>query len=145
MPRSRARGSPPRSSSSTTDRPTGRHADEAGTRTPLRVVRQPNRGRFEARRTGIEHASGKYCLLLDSRVQLDPGALSFVEDQVAADASRDVWNGHVEIAREGPYSVFWDVVTQRAFWTYFGAPRTTSFGREDFARLPKGTTCTFAP
>jgi glycosyltransferase involved in cell wall biosynthesis len=108
------------------------------------VCRQVNRGRFEARRAGIELARGEYCLLLDSRVRLDPGALKFVEDHL--EPGREIWNGHVDIDREdGPYAVFWDVLTRRAFRTYFGEPRTTSFGLADFERFPKGTTCLFAP
>jgi glycosyltransferase involved in cell wall biosynthesis len=113
--------------------------------TPVRVIRQGNRGRFEARRTGLEAGTGEYCLLLDSRVRIEPGALRFVEEQLEADPGKDLWNGHVHIETEGnPYGTFWDVITQRAFWAYFGAPRTTSFGIDEFERFPKGTTCLFA-
>ena len=38
----------------------------------VRVLRQHNQGRFVARRTGIEAATGEYVLLLDARVTLDP-------------------------------------------------------------------------
>lgn len=121
-------------------------ARAAAGRVPLRVVEQENRGRFEARRTGLEQAEGRYCLLLDSRVVLEPGALRFVEEQLDADEAREVWNCHVDIdTSSGPFAVFWDVITRRAWWAYYGDPRTTSFGLEDFERFPKGTTCLFAP
>ena len=111
---------------------------------PLRVIEQENAGRFEARRVGLERAQGKYCLLLDSRVRLDPGSLRFVESRLRE--GKEVWNGHVEIDRScGPYAIFWDVITRRAFWEYFGNPRTTSFGLQEFERFPKGTTCLFGP
>ena len=42
----------------------------------LRILRQENRGRFEARRAGIEAANGEYVLLLDSRVTLDPSGVA---------------------------------------------------------------------
>jgi glycosyltransferase involved in cell wall biosynthesis len=108
------------------------------------VLRQENRGRFEARRAGLDAARGDYCLLLDSRVRLEPGGLAFVEEHLAS--GREIWNGHVDIDRDdGPYAVFWDVLTRRAFRTYFAEPRTTSFGLAEFERFPKGTTCLLAP
>jgi glycosyltransferase involved in cell wall biosynthesis len=114
--------------------------------TPVRVIRQGNRGRFEARRTGLEQASGEYCLLLDSRVRIDPGALRFVEEQLDADPVKTLWNGHVNIeTSRNPYGTFWDVITQWAYWTYFSSPRTTSFDLTEFERFPKGTGCFFAP
>ncbi len=51
-------------------------------RVELRVVTQPNRGRFEARRSGLTAAKGNYVLFLDSRVRLFPGALRFVRGRV---------------------------------------------------------------
>ena len=114
--------------------------------TPLQLLAQENQGRFEARRAGIEHAEGDFCLLLDSRVRIDPGALAYLEQRLQAGPEEQVWNAHVDIEREGnPYGVFWDVLTRRAYWTYFREPRTTSFGLDDFDRFPKGTTCFLAP
>src|SRR3954471_5645615 len=63
-------------------------------RLALRVVSQPNRGRFEARRAGLARASGEYVLLLDSRVRLAPGALHFIRERLPSAA---VWNGHVHV------------------------------------------------
>jgi glycosyltransferase involved in cell wall biosynthesis len=125
---------------------TAERVEASGADPQPRLVRQENRGRFEARRAGLEEASGHHCLLVDGRVRLDPGALSFVEERLAADPRRSVWNGHVNLTLDGsPYATFWDVLTQRAYWTYFGSPRTTSFELEEFDRFPKGTGCLFAP
>jgi glycosyltransferase involved in cell wall biosynthesis len=110
---------------------------------PVRVVEQENAGRFAARKSGLMSSAADYCLLIDSRVAIASDALAFVESQLP---ERRVWNAHVEIETEhNPFGVFWEVITSRAFWTYFGDPRTTSFGLEDFERFPKGTTCFFAP
>jgi glycosyltransferase involved in cell wall biosynthesis len=115
--------------------------------TPTTVLEQPNSGRFAARRRGLEANDAEYCLLIDSRVAIDPGALAFVESELRAGGeAKEVWNPHVEIVTLGnPFGVFWDVITRRAFSAYFRAPRTTSYGIQNFERYPKGTTCFFAP
>jgi glycosyltransferase involved in cell wall biosynthesis len=121
-------------------------ARAAAGRCALTVIEQENRGRFEARRRGLEAAEGRYCLLLDSRVLLDLNGLLFVEEQLQGGEAREVWNAHVDIETAGnPYGVFWDVLTRRVFSEYFARPRTTSYGLADFERFPKGTTCFFAP
>ncbi len=114
----------------------------AGART--RVVRQPNRGRFEARRTGIEAARGEYVLLLDSRVTLAPDGLRWVAERV--DAGERAWNGHCLTANlDSPYARFWNVLTHAAFAAYLDDPRTTSFTLADYDRFPKGTGHFLAP
>jgi glycosyltransferase involved in cell wall biosynthesis len=112
-------------------------------RVPLRVVSQPNRGRFEARRAGIAAAGGELVLLLDARVRLDPGALRFVRGRT--DAGESVWNGHVHVESDSPFGIFWRLLAELAWRDYFDRPRTTSYGAEDFDRYPKGTTCFLAP
>ena len=107
------------------------------------VIRQANRGRFEARRAGLKAATGEYILFLDSRVTLTPGSLAFVSQHL--DNGR-VWNGDAVMDVAGnPYGHFWDVVSALAFARYLDNPRTTSFGLEEFDAFPKGTTCFFAP
>ena len=115
----------------------------ASGRMPIRVVRQPNTGRFAARRAGIEAAKGTHILLLDSRVQLAPDALAFVHRRLS---ETQVWNGHVHVVAEGnPFGAFWNVLVRLAWADYFAAPRTTTFDARTFDRFPKGTGCFLAP
>jgi glycosyltransferase involved in cell wall biosynthesis len=111
-------------------------------RADVRVVSQPNRGRFEARRTGLAHARGEYVLLLDSRARLAPGALRFVRERLA---SAPVWNGHVDVDADNAWGEFWRLLAELAWRDYFDDPRTTSFGLAEFDRYPKGTGCFLAP
>jgi glycosyltransferase involved in cell wall biosynthesis len=113
-------------------------------RVPLRVLTQPNRGRFEARRAGVEAARGTFVLLLDGRVSIDESALSFVQPRLA-DGER-VWTSHVHVRADGNLlGLFWQLLAELAWAEYFDDPRTTSFGASDFDRYPKGTTCFLAP
>jgi glycosyltransferase involved in cell wall biosynthesis len=111
----------------------------------VHVIRQANRGRFEARRVGIEAARGEHVLLLDSRVTLHPHSLGWVAQRVMEDDAQ-AWNGHcVTENLASPYARFWDVVVQAAWSDYLRNPRTTSFGIADYDRYPKGTTQFLAP
>jgi glycosyltransferase involved in cell wall biosynthesis len=112
-------------------------------RVPLSVIRRAGEGRFEARRAGLEAATGELGLLLDARVRVDPDALRFVHHRVAE--GETVWNGHVHVDSESPLGVFWSLLAELAWRDYFDNPRTTSFGTEEFDRFPKGTTCFLAP
>ncbi len=113
-------------------------------RLPLTLIRQPNRGRFEARRAGLDAATRDWILLLDSRLTLEPGSLRFVAERVAD--GKPVWTGHVEIPSDrNAYATFWKLIAELAWDEYFSHPRTTSFGLRDFDRYPKGTGCFFAP
>jgi hypothetical protein len=111
-------------------------------RLPLRIVEQPNRGRFEARRAGLDAAEGDFVLFLDARVRLDPEALRFVRGRLAAEP---VWNGHVYVDADNAFGDFWRLLAELAWRDYFDDPRTTSFGLAEFDRFPKGTTCFLAP
>ena len=113
-------------------------------RLPFRLVSQPNRGRFEARRAGVETASGEWILLLDSRLVLAPDALQFIAESL--DNGDQVWTGHVDMEVDGdPYGTFWKLLAELAWNDYFDNPRTTSFGADDFDRFPKGTGCFVVP
>jgi hypothetical protein len=111
-------------------------------RFPLRVVTQSNRGRFEARRTGLAEARGEHVLFLDSRVQLSPEALKFVHGRLQTEP---VWNGHVHVDADNALGEFWSLLAELAWRDYFDNPRKTSFGLAEFDRFPKGTTCFLAP
>jgi glycosyltransferase involved in cell wall biosynthesis len=111
-------------------------------RVSMRVLAQPNRGRFEARRAGLTAARGDYVLFLDSRLRLDADALRFVSGRLPAEP---VWNGHVDVDADNALGAFWRLLAELAWRDYFDNPRTTSFGGEDFDRFPKGTGCFLAP
>lgn len=113
-------------------------------RIPLRVIAQPNRGRFEARRAGLEAAHGALVLLLDGRLTLAYEALRFLAERVAK--GERVWTGHVEVAVDrNPYAIFWKLLAELAWEDYFASPRTTQFDASNFDRFPKGTGCFLAP
>jgi glycosyltransferase involved in cell wall biosynthesis len=113
-------------------------------RVPLRVLSQPNSGRFEARRAGVEAADGELVLLLDGRVRIDAGALAYVQGRCEEGAR--VWTAHVDIDAHGDlFGTFWRLIAELAWSDYFDEPREVSFGVENFDRFPKGTTCFFAP
>ena len=115
-----------------------------GERVPLRVVTQPNRGRFEARRAGTEAARGEFVLLLDGRVAIDDSALAFAQERIG-DGER-IWTSHVNVRADGNlFGLFWQLLAELAWSDYFDRPRTTSFGAEEFDHYPKGTTCFLAP
>ena len=115
-----------------------------GGRVPVRVLRQPNRGRFEARRAGVEAARGAFVLLLDGRVSIDASALSFVQPRL--EEGERVWTSHVHVRADGNlFGLFWQLLAELAWAEYFDDPRTTSFGADDFDRFPKGTTCFLVP
>jgi glycosyltransferase involved in cell wall biosynthesis len=111
---------------------------------PLRVLAQPNSGRFLARVAGLERATGEWVLLLDTRVSLHADALAHLAERTAA--GERVWNGHVYLRTDdNPYGAFWKVLVEIAWKDYLADPRATSFGVDDFDRYPKGTGCFFAP
>jgi glycosyl transferase family 2 len=113
-------------------------------RVPLHVLSQPNRGRFEARRIGVDAARGAEVLLLDGRVRIHPDALAYVRERMTH--GRDVWTAHVDVEDDGnPYGAFWKLIAELAWSEYFDDPRDTSFGVADFDHFPKGTTCFCAP
>jgi glycosyltransferase involved in cell wall biosynthesis len=114
-----------------------------GDRVDLRVLTQPNRGRFEARRVGLEAAEGEWVLLLDGRVVIDRGSLAYVRERF--ERAR-IWTAHVDVHGNGDLlAAFWALIAELAWSDYFDDPRDSSFGARDFDRFPKGTTCLFAP
>ena len=127
-----------------TDRSAAIASEAAERRVPLRIISQPNAGRFTARRVGTEAAHAELVLLLDGRVRVAPDALAFAHARV--EAGETVWTAHVHVQSAGNlYGLFWQLLAELAWFDYFRRPRTVSFGVEDFDRYPKGTTCFLAP
>jgi glycosyltransferase involved in cell wall biosynthesis len=107
----------------------------------ITVISQPNRGRFEARKTGMAKASGEWIMLLDSRVIVDESSLVFLHDQVKNHPERAVWNGHINVASEhNPYAGFMAGLVKMPWRRYCANPRLMSFGIDEFDVFPKGTT-----
>jgi glycosyltransferase involved in cell wall biosynthesis len=121
-------------------------AAATSTAVAVRVIRQDNAGRFEARRTGIHATAYDPVMLVDCGLELLPGSLPFLRDQLQSHPERALWNGHVEIdTTDNPYASFWSAIV-RLFWgAYLRHPTLTSFGLDDFDRFPKGTTLFVAP
>ena len=109
------------------------------------VIRQPNAGRFLARRVGIESASGTHVLFLDTRVFVHPNSIRFVMPYLADNAT-SLWTADVHANTEGnPIARFWRCI-ESVFWRrYMRKPSTTSFGLDDFDYYPKGTTALIGP
>ncbi len=113
---------------------------------PVRVFTQENKGRFLARKTGVEHAQYPTLFFVDTRVWIDEDALSYVVKQQADDPGRLVWNGDVKVFKKGNIIArFGDAVTRIGWRRYHGNPRLLSYGVEDFDYYPKGTGIFIAP
>lgn len=122
----------------------GDAAEELAGQLPIRVIRQPNKGRIGARRAGLAAATGDYTMFLDSRVRLEPGGLTFVYQQLVD--GKQVWNSHVTIETDGnPFGKFWKVIAKLVWPDYLADPRTMSFTAAEFDRYPKGTAGFIAP
>lgn len=107
--------------------------------TPVKLVEQTNKGRYLARKAGVDAASYDTILFIDSRVFINESSLKFVESKIRKD-NQQVWNGHVYVAKEGNlFARFWDAIVFIAWRKYFGNPRECSFGLKDFDYYPKGT------
>lgn len=113
---------------------------------PVRVISQPNLGRFLARKKGVELAKYDYVLLIDTRIFIGEGSIKHVTDQLSTKKDRLIWTSHVVINKEGNmYARFWEALTFIAWRKYFSNPRDCSYGIKDFDHYPKGTTCFFVP
>jgi glycosyltransferase involved in cell wall biosynthesis len=113
---------------------------------PVRLLREPHRGRFLARKKGVESARCEYILFIDVRVHLQPNSMTFISDQLNSHPDRQIWNGHVYVAKQGNLIArLGDSITFIGWRRYFAHPKTTSFGLKDFDYYPKGTGCFFVP
>lgn len=112
----------------------------------IHIIDQKNKGRFLARKAGVDTAKGDYVFFVDSRVFIDEHALAFLSEQLKSHPERKVWNGHVYVAKEGNIIArFGDAITYIGWRRYFHKPKLTSYGLDDFDYYPKGTGCFFIP
>ncbi|HSE29138.1 MAG TPA: glycosyltransferase family 2 protein [Candidatus Saccharimonadales bacterium] len=115
-------------------------------RLKIRVIRQKNKGRYLARKTGVEEAKFESILFIDSRVFINKKALKFLQSRLQKNGDFQVWNAHVNVAKKGNvFARFWDAIVLVAWRRYFANPRETSYGLAEFDYFPKGTTCFFVP
>lgn len=113
---------------------------------PMRVISQPNGGRFLARKLGTEEAKYKYILFIDTRIYIEPNGLKFIVEEMAQNPERKVWTSHVYLDKKSNiYARFWDAIASVAWRRYFSNPRDYSYGINEFDYFPKGTTCFFVP
>lgn len=112
----------------------------------LRVVYQPNSGRFIARQKGLALATGTYVLLLDSRVRAHPGAMTFLKDRLRVSENSPVWNGDHDLLPDRHLLVlFWKCLIHAMWRKYFVKREESSFDSSSFDQYPKGTGFFFAP
>ncbi|MEK7059524.1 MAG: glycosyltransferase family 2 protein [Patescibacteria group bacterium] len=112
----------------------------------IRLITQSNAGRFLARQAGLNAAKGDYVFFIDSRVFAQPESFNYLVQQMNKHPEAVIWNGHVEVERDGnPYARFWHAVTFMAWHKYMANPRLVHYGYDQFDYYPKGTTCFFAP
>lgn len=108
-------------------------------------IEQENKGRYVARKAGIEASTKDSILFIDSRIDVGEQSLKFLSEQLDVDTDQ-VWNGHVDVDKKGNiFARFWDAIVCIAWRRYFKKPRRTSFGIEDFDHYPKGTGFFFVP
>lgn len=111
----------------------------------IKLLSQKNKGRYLARKRGVEAATADHILFIDSRVFISEESLAYLEGQIG-DGMDQVWNGHVHVEKKGNiFARFWDALVCIAWRRYFGNPREVSYGLEDFDYYPKGTGFFFVP
>lgn len=112
----------------------------------IKIIKQKNSGRFLARKKGIDESKYRNVLLIDSRVLIDKGSISYIFNSKINSKQMQVWNGHVNIDKEGNiFARFWDALVLIAWRRYFSNPRECSYGLADFDYYPKGTGCFLVP
>lgn len=111
----------------------------------LEVISQPNKGRYLARKAGVERATKDNILFLDSRVFIGERSLKYLADQLAGNPDQ-IWNGHVYINKHGSmFTRFWDAIVVIVWRRYFRHPQATQYGIKDFDYYPKGTGFFYVP
>ena len=110
----------------------------------LVFLKQENKGRFLARKKGIEYAKYEKILLIDTRVHIDVGSLKFLKSTIEKYPYKKVWNGHVNVYKKGNMIArFMDTITNIGWKKYFKEPKDCDYGIDEFDFYPKGTGCFF--
>lgn len=113
---------------------------------PIKIVSQPNQGRFLARWAGVQASSGTNLLIFDSRILMGEYSLNALEIKRKEFRTSTAWNAHVNTDGEAPLvGRFWEVPTHIFWGGYLARPKTTVLNAENFDYVPKGTTCFFVP
>lgn len=111
----------------------------------IKVVSQKNKGRYLARKRGVELSKKENILFIDSRVFINQDALHFLAERLRSSADQ-IWNAHVNIDKKGNvFARFWDAIVFIGWRRYFRSPKTTSYGIDEFDYYPKGTTMIYMP
>ncbi|MFT3853915.1 MAG: glycosyltransferase family A protein [Ilumatobacteraceae bacterium] len=111
----------------------------------VRLVTQPNQGRFRARRAGLDAAKYEVALFIDTRVFMDEESIANVAT-LYSEPDHQVWTAHVTANTElSPIAGFWQAIEHVAWRRYFRRPRTMSYGLDEFDYFPKGTTALIGP
>lgn len=107
---------------------------------PFRVITQINRGKFHTRLAGVRAASSDFIVLMDSRLLLEPGAITYLLEHRDSSRPGQPWNGHVLTDPDAPkVGQFWTVPTYVFWGSYLAKPRPMLIAEENFDRVPKGT------
>lgn len=125
---------------STDDTPAVLAAFQESSQIPVRVITQSNRGKFHTRLAGIRAATADFVVLLDSRLILDPGAITYLLEHRDPSRLGQPWNGHVLTDPAAPsVGHFWTVPTYVFWGSYLARPRPMLITADNFDRVPKGT------
>lgn len=110
----------------------------------LVFLKQENKGRFLARKKGIEYAKYENILLIDTRVHIDVGSIQYLKNSIEKHPYKKVWNGHVNVYKKGNMIArFMDTITNIGWKKYFKEPKDCDYGIDEFDFYPKGTGCFF--
>lgn len=116
---------------------------EVDRRPYVRVLHQPNAGRFAARSLGLDALGTERVLLLDARVEVAPESLERIRR--AVERGDEVWNYDVVPGSRDLRALFWTGITKVWWHDYFRHRQAVAFGVADFDRYPKGTGAFLAP
>lgn len=110
----------------------------------LSVLSRPRSGRFSTRLAGITTSTGRFVLVVDARVELDPSSLVFWRWQQSMHPDRVAWKGDTRPSTDSnSYATFQHGVARWIWPAYRG--ELTSYDASAFDSFPKGTDIFVAP